>query len=68
MKCQSLFYWKNKKKYHRLSSADFAEGVVKVNIPLHIISLVVVKDTNQQTGVTFANNTIKSCVKSGDSA
>ena len=30
MKCQSLFSWKNKKNIINLSSAEYAQGVVKV--------------------------------------
>ena len=30
MKCQSLFYRKNVKKYFKMSSAEFAQRVVKI--------------------------------------
>ena len=32
MKCQILFFWKNKKNIINLSSAENAQRVVKVNI------------------------------------
>ena len=32
MKCQSLFYWKNKKVIVSLSSAEFAQRVVKFKL------------------------------------
>ena len=51
MKSQNLFFWKNKKNIINLSSAEFAQRVVKVNIVLQLTRHKAKKENGSKSNI-----------------